>query len=1364
MKKLTLILSLLVAMVTTAIAQTTYEQKIFKFKVTACNETPKQDNGVEGGTDYILDENNNTFYHSDWKSSYEDGTGINKGKDGLQAFMIELPMEYSDITKITYAGRSDNNSSGWARKVRIYTYETLPDVLSSTALNKLTYTDKQNYLKRDNTVLGPPAFDNYEDAWKNNRDLKTATFATPQTAKYILFVMDEGSDAWLTCSQFNIYRNAQVSIVEHKPYALKITNADEKGDWYLDIRNGINSSIAKTITKSTNPIPAYFTINDGLCNINASPWPYKEFLTVNAWDATPLSQTPHGWYIHETEGTISLLQSTYFGGGDRSKNFIGKQSNATVYYTDKDINNALKIQLVELDDLTAAKENARILLKKVGIGYPAVGSDARTALETAMNANDATVENVNAAIEAYKATYDEASEIANVVLPETSKIYRIVSAVPGFAERHVRKAICSQSMALKWEDYDATDMSQLWAVQSFTSDGSNTIKIVNVKDGMYPQSTVYQAPVKINHISNEGSWDYLGEGQFRIKANKLQGLHANNHGGGTGNASNIINYNAEKNSASAWYLEEVDITAEILNQLANSINNVYLQSYLIGEKSSELEAAVATAKAAKNHTEATKELLGVLNNTEFKYIDEGYFYMKSRSAGNYAYNDNNENLSTAAKSNKSIFKLTKANNGTFYVQTDGGLYAQGVSESADTQLGPDKKEYTINYLETDKDKQYYVLRPLEKNADREFWHESWNNVVGWSVDAANTQWAFEPLTEEELSKIYTVKHLPESATITYSGENYTGSTTVLQTGGFYMLNETPSEADFTTNIEAPAAPMENVFKIKDNTISLFQGYNNKNNKIFTIRCVSNNAYARYHSECQLSESDETNMLTYEHNGRKYESLFLIEEGTDKYAGFYTIRPFVALDKYVYNLGTADANSKVAIKEAPTDGVLTGAYYWKISSFGEYAGNITPYHEGGNTGDDYGWNKRGSYDGKNHIGYWKGHNDANDNKWYVKTMEQEFIPHTLDNSVLGYATYESVKEYIPYTEVVNNDNFTTLHYTTFAIVLPKVGSYYTLQNEKSSKYMTGNTENITIEESADESKSIFYVDEGYSLMSYVAGRYLDTKAKGYSAIGTKLNGKFTKVNVGYKENTLAYSNNDNRWTYGGGDTAGGGTNGLDQGSGEVVPDNTAYNWILTKVSELPVTITEAGYASFHAPVAVELPDGITAHTITINTELRTARLSDGFTKIPANTGVILAGAPNTYSLKIIDEEVALEGENILEGTVAATYITEESYVLANPTDENGNPKGIGLYLAKTEGQTEPTFLNNSHKAYLPKSVVPTVAQMSAGFRFSFGGTTDIEEVETESENVKAIYDLTGRKLESIAGPGIYIIDGKKIIVK
>ena len=44
------------------------------------------------------------------------------------------------------------------------------------------------------------------------------------------------------------------------------------------------------------------------------------------------------------------------------------------------------------------------------------------------------------------------------------------------------------------------------------------------------------------------------------------------------------------------------------------------------------------------------------------------------------------------------------------------------------------------------------------------------------------------------------------------------------------------------------------------------------------------------------------------------------------------------------------------------------------------------------------------------------------------------------------------------------------------------------------------------------------------------------------------------------------------------------------------------------------------------------------------------------------------------------------------------------------------------------------------------------------------TTAIEEVKGEKEEVKTIYDLCGRKVSSIEKPGIYIVDGKKVIVK
>lgn len=44
------------------------------------------------------------------------------------------------------------------------------------------------------------------------------------------------------------------------------------------------------------------------------------------------------------------------------------------------------------------------------------------------------------------------------------------------------------------------------------------------------------------------------------------------------------------------------------------------------------------------------------------------------------------------------------------------------------------------------------------------------------------------------------------------------------------------------------------------------------------------------------------------------------------------------------------------------------------------------------------------------------------------------------------------------------------------------------------------------------------------------------------------------------------------------------------------------------------------------------------------------------------------------------------------------------------------------------------------------------------------TTAIEEVKGENGKVKAIYDLTGRRIDAITAPGIYIVNGKKTLVK
>ncbi|MBO5864581.1 MAG: hypothetical protein J6Q73_00815, partial [Bacteroidaceae bacterium] len=108
-----------------------------------------------------------------------------------------------------------------------------------------------------------------------------------------------------------------------------------------------------------------------------------------------------------------------------------------------------------------------------------------------------------------------------------------------------------------------------------------------------------------------------------------------------------------------------------------------------------------------------------------------------------------------------------------------------------------------------------------------------------------------------------------------------------------------------------------------------------------------------------------------------------------------------------------------------------------------------------------------------------------------------------------------------------------------------------------------------------------------------------------------------------------------------------------------------------------------------------------------------------------------------------------------GTTAATYIAADAYVLSNGAN------GVGFYGAILNQQGNTAFLNNSHKAYLPM----TDGVNAASYSFRFGeGTTGISEVTTENGEVKAIYDLTGRKVEAISAPGIYIVNGKKVLVK
>lgn len=216
----------------------------------------------------------------------------------------------------------------------------------------------------------------------------------------------------------------------------------------------------------------------------------------------------------------------------------------------------------------------------------------------------------------------------------------------------------------------------------------------------------------------------------------------------------------------------------------------------------------------------------------------------------------------------------------------------------------------------------------------------------------------------------------------------------------------------------------------------------------------------------------------------------------------------------------------------------------------------------------------------------------------------------------------------------------------------------------------------------------------------------------------------------------------------------------------------------KAISLKAETADAHWATFSCSEPTFFPEAVAVNaitvaegTITTNNDvfehssavtIGDATLSGVY--VPANTGVLIKSADADATCYVVANKTVAalqESQNMLKpalvgGGVFSAVNDYTYYKLAY--NDFSSRTGLGFYYGADAGGA---FYVKAETAYL---AVPTAMSEGAKAFVLDGETTAINGISTRNDHAEAVYNLNGQRVASMAKPGLYITNGKKVVRK